>query len=547
VLDQLKSGEITYKQFIRLQERHKNQLEGAFKNRKNKKESKGSFTERWMADRGYTAVHPNPATLKPAWSNAAAVIVNSLKPIDVPSPQDRRVIVALVNEINRRLTAMGYRTTNADIQAILWYPEKDLWAKLRGEEESNLKSSYHDQFLKLAIARGLEDAARATAARVADERNRAARNRGDDSGRQDGRVSGPPDGNRSRSGRGRTGGPLSPGASRPRNNPNQRSLDFGTSGSMGGNPDQLAFDFNSPTPPKLPPIDLNIDLDFKPSTPAAQKYIDKLGPDLLTSHPNVPPRQKLEQIDLFFRDLGGGASIVRNARDYDGLASPIRVTGTALQNVVTESPQVDFIGEKIRTDRDLALKAQALRNPGFETFYLLGIDAKDNMAGAMAITARSPFEANIHISDRKFDDWKDFLNRIGAKRFYILHNHPSGDPRPSSADIAVTHMATREMKERGYELLAHVVINHRVYRTITVRKGASLEPEFWRSATEVSNSRGQVINPPIQGQSRFFRLSIHGINRLGLPSPSSAAQSVAAVTVRTARDRRQADKTACGR
>ena len=32
----------------------------------------------------------------------------------------------------------------------LWYPEKDIWSKLRGEEESNLKQSYDEQFIKIA-------------------------------------------------------------------------------------------------------------------------------------------------------------------------------------------------------------------------------------------------------------------------------------------------------------------------------------------------------------------------------------------------------------
>ena len=50
--------------------------------------------------------------------------------------------------------------TNADIQAILWYPEKDLWAQLRGEGESSLKQPYDEEFLKIAEARGLGQQAR---------------------------------------------------------------------------------------------------------------------------------------------------------------------------------------------------------------------------------------------------------------------------------------------------------------------------------------------------------------------------------------------------
>jgi hypothetical protein len=80
------------------------------------------------------------------------------------------VISRVVNSIRERLEDKGYTTTNADIQAILWYPEKDLWAKLRGEKESNLKNSYDQEFLKLADKLGLGKEARA-----AIERSRADR------------------------------------------------------------------------------------------------------------------------------------------------------------------------------------------------------------------------------------------------------------------------------------------------------------------------------------------------------------------------------------
>jgi hypothetical protein len=103
---------------------------------------------------------------KPEWAKAAIIIKNQLKPIDAPSDQDRAVITEIVNGVREKLEAQGKRVTNADIQAILWYPEKDLWAKLRGEKESNLKQQYDEEFLKIAEARGLGPQARAAADRV---------------------------------------------------------------------------------------------------------------------------------------------------------------------------------------------------------------------------------------------------------------------------------------------------------------------------------------------------------------------------------------------
>ncbi len=121
----------------------------------------------WVADRlkrgGYTEsltkddINPR----KPEWAGAAVSIKNELGPIDIPSDQDRAVITRIVNKVRAILESEGKIVTNADLQAILWYPEKDLWEKLMsGKPESRLKQSYDDEFIKIATARGLGEAAK---------------------------------------------------------------------------------------------------------------------------------------------------------------------------------------------------------------------------------------------------------------------------------------------------------------------------------------------------------------------------------------------------
>jgi len=99
---------------------------------------------------------------------AAKVILNQLNPIDAPTDQDRAVITRVTNRARERLADRGIEMTNADIQATLWYPEKDLWAKMAGEDESKLKQSYDKEFIKLAEERGLGNEARSAADRVTD-------------------------------------------------------------------------------------------------------------------------------------------------------------------------------------------------------------------------------------------------------------------------------------------------------------------------------------------------------------------------------------------
>lgn len=126
------------------------------------KGSKAKFIEDMEKSTGRTADLSNEeiSNLKPEWAKSSTVIVNVFEPIDIPSNRDREVITRVVNSIRKKLADRGIRMTNADIQATLWYPEKDIWAKLAGEAESGLKQSYDTVFLKLAEERGLGEQAR---------------------------------------------------------------------------------------------------------------------------------------------------------------------------------------------------------------------------------------------------------------------------------------------------------------------------------------------------------------------------------------------------
>ena len=139
------------------------------------------------AKRTFSPTNKELSERKPKWGNAAKNIVVDLNPIDIPSNLDRRVITRVVNNIRRNVNARGYNVTNADVQALLWYPEKDIWAKLRGEEESILKLSYDDQFIKIAKERGLGKQAEAVAEDIRGRRTESDIRK--DERRTDGKVS----------------------------------------------------------------------------------------------------------------------------------------------------------------------------------------------------------------------------------------------------------------------------------------------------------------------------------------------------------------------
>lgn len=54
----------------------------------------------------------------------------------------------------------------------------------------------------------------------------------------------------------------------------------------------------------------------------------------------------------------------------------------------------------------------------------------------------------------------------GASGFILVHNHPSGDPTPSRADIDVTIRLARTAEEMDLHMLSHLVIARDGVRTV---------------------------------------------------------------------------------
>ena len=79
---------------------------------------------------------------KPQWAKAGSTVNDKLKPIDVPSNAERAVITKAFDVALKSLKEKGIDLTPADLQATLWYPEKDIWAYLKGENSDALNMSY---------------------------------------------------------------------------------------------------------------------------------------------------------------------------------------------------------------------------------------------------------------------------------------------------------------------------------------------------------------------------------------------------------------------
>jgi DNA repair protein RadC len=88
-----------------------------------------------------------------------------------------------------------------------------------------------------------------------------------------------------------------------------------------------------------------------------------------------------------------------------------------------------------------------------EQMWVLSLDGRNRLRGArrvaqggrngLAVTAREILGAAL---------------RDGALGFVLVHNHPSGSPEPSSADIEMTRSVERAAATVGVPLLDHVIV-----------------------------------------------------------------------------------------
>lgn len=121
---------------------------------------------------------------------------------------------------------------------------------------------------------------------------------------------------------------------------------------------------------------------------------------------------------------------------------------------------------KIRSTKDVAdLLMQELRYEKREIVKLIILNHKNIVLRIMNISHGGTNFASIAP--------KEVLSeavRIGAPKIILVHNHPSGDPKPSKEDFRITDRIYECADIMGIELLDHVVIGDGTYESILMGK-----------------------------------------------------------------------------
>lgn len=115
------------------------------------------------------------------------------------------------------------------------------------------------------------------------------------------------------------------------------------------------------------------------------------------------------------------------------------------------------LGEEVRLDRPESvveyLRSAFDENPMQEAFYCVYLDRKNHPIGSLLVTLGRA--TSTLVAPREV-----FRGAIlaGATALMVAHNHPSGDPAPSAADVHITRQLREAAKVIDIDLIDHVIV-----------------------------------------------------------------------------------------
>lgn len=109
----------------------------------------------------------------------------------------------------------------------------------------------------------------------------------------------------------------------------------------------------------------------------------------------------------------------------------------------------------IRSSSDVVHHLAQLDEAEQEAFWIIGLNARHHVLSATCVALGTV--DRVHVVLR--DVFRGLI-RENAAAFIAAHNHPSGDPSPSTQDEVLTEKLRQAGELLGISLLDHVIIGH---------------------------------------------------------------------------------------
>lgn len=147
----------------------------------------------------------------------------------------------------------------------------------------------------------------------------------------------------------------------------------------------------------------------------------------------------------------------------------IRATRKSLSELTDDEKK--YLGKPIH---DPAYVVSLLKNllchEDQEVFLALFLDIKNTVTGYAEIS-----RGTIESSPVDFRVLARYAVMQGSSAVIIAHNHPSGDPTPSSEDLTMTIRISDAAKLIGFTVLDHIIIGHNNYYSMLEKSDITLD------------------------------------------------------------------------
>lgn len=129
------------------------------------------------------------------------------------------------------------------------------------------------------------------------------------------------------------------------------------------------------------------------------------------------------------------------------------------RRVVSINPQLK---PAINSPSDAAdMVMEEMCNLDREHFKIMLLNTKNNVLGVYQVSVGSLNSSIVHPREC----FKEAIRR-NANTVILLHNHPSGDPAPSTEDLSITGRLVEGGRILGIEVLDHIIIGDRRYTSL---------------------------------------------------------------------------------
>jgi len=190
----------------------------------------------------------------------------------------------------------------------------------------------------------------------------------------------------------------------------------------------------------------------------------------------VKKREKTEQEKKETRSK----AMIGNKNAYKGRPKDEKITKTLKQELKTDpvlkgmaistdllkKDIAPLIGRSVKNPEEMAAIAQVFRDPRYETIRYV-LTKGDEIKAHLAVTSKMPAIAPLSpgkLGKMHADDFlSEQMKKHGTDGYYLIHNHPSGDPTPSNQDLDITGRL-QDMVD-GFK--GHIIIDSNKYTSIT--------------------------------------------------------------------------------